>query len=284
MALLASQWQAALHKEQLQEGDRVGLLLNNSRECVAYEQAALGLGLIVVPLYVDDRPDNIAYILNDAGVKVLLLENERQYEQLDPLLEQLGGVQQFVILNNKPGQVLPDAERVVLAENWLPEKYGHLHERGGNPHQLATIVYTSGTTGRPKGVMLSHHNILFVADTALNSLNIGNDEHMFVSFLPLSHMLERTAGYVLPIMIGATVAHARSIQQLATDIETIKLTALISVPRIYERIYERLQKQLQKKSLHHTPEQIDVFIERADKALYRSKNKGRNCVTQETEL
>lgn len=248
MAEMVARWQAALRNEQLHEGDRVGLLLNNSREWVAYEQAALGLGLVVVPLYVDDRPDNTAYILNDAGVKVLLLENEKQFQQLETLMEQLEGVQRFIILNSKTGHLSTNEERVLLAENWLPKQSGHLHERGGNPHQLATIVYTSGTTGRPKGVMLSHHNILFVADTALNSINVASNIHTFVSFLPLSHMLERTAGYILPMMVGATVAYARSIQQLATDIETIKPTALISVPRIYERIYERLQNQLQKKS------------------------------------
>lgn len=247
MGHMVSRWQAALQSENLQKGDRVGLLLSNSREWVAYEQAALGLGLVVVPFYVDDRPDNIAYIINDAGVKIMLLENEKQQQQLIPLLEQLEPVQRFVVLNNKTGNLPVDDERIVFADSWLPESGEGLRERGGDPHQMATIVYTSGTTGRPKGVMLSHSNILFVADAAINSVDVSG-EHIFVSFLPLSHMLERTGGYVLPMMIAATVAYARSIQQLANDIETIKPTALISVPRIYERIYERLNNQLQKKS------------------------------------
>jgi long-chain acyl-CoA synthetase len=247
MGQMVGQWQAALRSENLQQGDRVGLLLSNRREWVAYEQAALGLGLVVVPFYVDDRPDNIAYILNDAGVKVMLLENDKQLQSLEPLREQLEDVQRFVVLHGKRQQLPDDDESVVLAENWLPETNEVLHERGGDPKQLATIVYTSGTTGRPKGVMLSHENILFVAATAIEAVNVVG-QHTFVSFLPLSHMLERTGGYVLPMMIGATVAYARSIQQLASDIEIIKPTALISVPRIYERIYERLNNQLEKKS------------------------------------
>lgn len=249
MGQVVARWQAALRNEQLHKGDRVGLILSNSREWVSFEQAALGLGLVVVPLYVDDRPDNISYILNDAGIKVLLLENEKQYQQLIPLKEQLEGVQRFVIIHHNNPSPFQDDERVTGLSDWLTDNHSSLTERGGNPHDLATIVYTSGTTGRPKGVMLSHHNILFVADSALQSLNIEEDEHIFLSFLPLSHMLERTAGYILPMMLGAAVAYARSIQQLASDLEIIQPTALISVPRIYERIYERLQQQLQKKSL-----------------------------------
>src|SRR5210317_1981544 len=115
MGQMVSRWQAALKKENLQDGDRVGLLLNNSREWVAFEQAALGLGLVVVPFYVDDRPDNVAYILNDAGVKVMLLENDRQLHCLEPLFNQLEGVQRFIVLNSK--DPLPDDEHIVLAKD-----------------------------------------------------------------------------------------------------------------------------------------------------------------------
>ncbi|MGD8484165.1 MAG: long-chain fatty acid--CoA ligase [Thioalkalispiraceae bacterium] len=248
MARDVSRWQNSLRNEQLEEGDRVGLMVSNNPFWVIYEQAALGLGLVVVPLYVDDRPDNISYILNDAGVKVLLLEHEKQHRQLLPVMEHLEGVQRFIIINSKSGQAPANDERAILLQDWLGDSHEYLHERGGNPQALATIVYTSGTTGRPKGVMLSHQNILFVADSVLSSLQLESNQHIFVSFLPLSHMLERTGGYYLPMMLGATVAYARSIQQLASDIETIRPTVLISVPRIYERIYERLQNQLQKKS------------------------------------
>ena len=246
MGQMVGRWQAALRAENLKQGDRVGLLLNNSREWVAYEQAALGLGLVVVPFYVDDRPDNITYIVNDAGVKVMLLENDRQLQRLEPLMNELEGIQRFVILYSKSSSTNDD--RLILAQDWLPKTSDGLRERGGDPDQLATIVYTSGTTGRSKGVMLSHKNILSVADIAINCLNVTEGNHTFLSFLPISHMLERTCGYFVPMMIGADVAYARSIQQLANDIETIKPTALISVPRIYERIYEKLNSQLKQKS------------------------------------
>ena len=111
MGQMVSRWQAALKNENLNKGDRVGIWLSNSREWVAFEQAALGLGLVVVPFYVDDRPDNIAYIANDAGVKVILLESDRQMQGLEPLLDQLEGVKRFVILQSKPEQLAVKDER-----------------------------------------------------------------------------------------------------------------------------------------------------------------------------
>jgi long-chain acyl-CoA synthetase len=109
---------------------------------------------------------------------------------------------------------------------------------------LATIVYTSGTTGRPKGVMLSHHNILANAHASVTMLDVYQED-LFLSFLPLSHTLERTASYYLPMMTGSTVAYARSINQLADDLQTIRPTVIIAVPRVFERVYQRLKDQLQ---------------------------------------
>ena len=111
-----------------------------------------------------------------------------------------------------------------------------------DPHQLATIIYTSGTSGRPKGVMLSHHNILTNAHSCLQVVPIRPDD-LLLSFLPLSHTFERTGGYYVPMMGGATVAYARSVHQLQEDLLTIRPTILVSVPRIYERILCRNPRQ-----------------------------------------
>jgi long-chain acyl-CoA synthetase len=116
---------------------------------------------------------------------------------------------------------------------------------------LASIVYTSGTTGRPKGVMLTHENLLWNAFYASQCADFG-PHAVFLSFLPLSHTLERTAGYYLPMLIGAEVAYARSIAQLALDLQAIRPTVLVSVPRIYERVYGRIQGRLEKKGRQET--------------------------------
>jgi long-chain acyl-CoA synthetase len=132
---------------------------------------------------------------------------------------------------------------VQSVEAWLPDDGVAVAHVPSDMHALATIVYTSGTTGRPKGVMLSHHNILSNAAGASTVVTITHND-ILLSFLPLSHMFERTCGYYLSMMTGATTAYARSVQQLGEDLQTIRPTKLISVPRIYERVYTAIKAKL----------------------------------------
>jgi len=247
MASEVARWQAAMKKEGLEKGDRVGVMLKNSREWVVFDQAALGLGLITVPLYIDDRPDNVAYIVDQAQVRILFVDGRRQWRRLKDAGDGLPSVQRIISISTIEEDDEPDDPRLESLNHWIFGLGGELitQEEGGD--ELATIVYTSGTTGRPKGVMLSHTNILFNAYAAGSCTDLYDDEQ-FLSFLPLSHMLERTAGYILPMMIGASVAYARSIPQLGEDLQTMRPTVLISVPRIYERVYGKIMAGLEKKS------------------------------------
>ena len=235
-----ARWQSAFERDGLKAGDRVAVMLKNSPEWVTFDQAALGLGLVVVPLYTQDRPDNVAYILKDAGCKALLLEGAEQWHAFAEVRDQLAGLTR--ILTVEPVPNAGDARVKSLGE-WLPENGGTTRHVPRDPHALATIVYTSGTTGRPKGVMLSHHNILSNAAAGCDVLAVGQDD-LFLSFLPLSHTLERTCGYYLAIMTGAATAYARSVLVLGEDLQTIRPTILVSVPRIYERVYGRIRAAL----------------------------------------
>jgi long-chain acyl-CoA synthetase len=236
-----ARWQAALEKDGLKPGDRVAVMLRNCPEWVTYDQAALGLGLVVVPLYTQDRPENVAYIIHDSGCKVLLIEGAEQWKALSEVKGQLDGLVRIVTVHPVPNAGEPRARS--LGE-WLPDQGGAVRHVPRDPKALATIVYTSGTTGRPKGVMLSHRNILSNAAAAsLEVLTTGPDD-MFLSFLPLSHTFERTCGYYLTIMTGSTNAYSRGIPQLAEDLQAIRPTILISVPRIYERVYGRIRTAL----------------------------------------
>jgi len=239
-----ARWQAALANEDLQPGDRVAILLRNCKEWVVFDQAALGSGLVVVPLYTDDRAENSAYILNNAGVKLLLLQGEEHWERLLPVLDQLATVIRIITL--APVSVPEGETRLRSAADWLPEHNDGLRNADSAPDELATIVYTSGTTGRPKGVMLSHRNILANSDSALEIVHVHGGD-MLLSFLPLSHTFERTVGYYIPMMVGATIAYARSIPELGEDLLNIRPTILISVPRIYERVYNKIQAGLAEK-------------------------------------
>jgi len=273
MGPLVARWKSALVQENFAPGDRVAILLRNSVEWVCFDQAALSLGLVVVPLYPSDAPDNIAYILADSGARLLLLGTPGRWKTLAPLCA--GSTQLKKVLSmqhlNELDKTTGPSEAVVLegVDVWLsrarpadiseadrhPEDHSkeHIDEQAKNngalksdPQALATLVYTSGTTGRPKGVMLSHHNVLSNAEAVLKAIP-GYREDVYLSLLPLSHMFERTVGYYVPVMAGSTVGFARSLKDLSKDLNIIRPTLLIAVPQIYEGIRTKMQQQLEER-------------------------------------
>jgi long-chain acyl-CoA synthetase len=244
MDLQVDRWQTALNREQLKVGDRIAIWISNCKEWVMLDQAALRLGLVVVPLYRNDRPENVAYILNDADVKLLLVEDEQYFHQLNTLRDKPKSL--LRVLSLRETENATHDERLSYVYDWLPDKGDIMQDIDCQPDDMATIVYTSGTTGHPKGVMLSHRNILWNAYSGLQGVAVYRED-VFLSFLPLSHTLERTVGYYLPIMAGSTVVYARSIPKLSEDFMSVCPTVLVSVPRIFERIYGKLKAQLAEK-------------------------------------
>jgi len=242
-----ARWQGAFQKDGLESGDRVAIMVKNSREWVVFDQAALGLGLVTVPLYVDDRPDNVAYIINHAEVKLLFVQDKPQWKRLLKADVNLGELKRIISIKRISEDDEPDDAKLESLSDWLFGVSGELQTKESALDDLASIVYTSGTTGRSKGVMLSHRNILSNAFAATACTQWQGGER-FLSFLPLSHMLERTAGYYMPIILGAEVIYARSIATLGEDLQIVKPTTLISVPRIYERVYGKIQDGLKSKS------------------------------------
>ena len=240
MLIEVARWQAALAGLGLQRGDRVAIMLRNCPYWMMFDQAAMSLGLVVVPLYTVDRPDNLAYIINDADVKVLLLENAEQWQALRTVRDRIGGVKRFVSIDTVRDSTEP---RLKSITEFLPPAASLQPAASCQMNELASIIYTSGTTGKPKGAMLSHANMLTNAHACLDTFAVHGDD-LFLSFLPLSHTFERTLGYYLPVMTGSTVAFARSIPLLPEDLQTIRPTILISVPRIYERMYAAIRAKL----------------------------------------
>lgn len=239
-----ARWQAALGRLGLQPGERVALMLRNCREWVFFDQAALGLGLVTVPLYTADRADNVAWVLEDSGARVLLIEGPAQdaiLRRIAPVLRRLRAVISLQPLDAElPDPALPN---LALAEQWLPAHGGALAAASAGGDALATLVYTSGTTGKPKGVMLSHRNLLFNVRAGLAAVAVRADDRL-LSFLPLSHTLERTVGHFLPMLCGCSVAYARSIEQLPDDLLEVRPTILIAVPRMFERVQGRIRQAL----------------------------------------
>lgn len=245
-------WQQALLCEQLAPGDRVAIMLKNCPSWVLFDQAALGLGLVTVPLYVADRPENVVHVLRDSGAKLLIIDSAEHWRPIHEAGDALIKLKRIVTIKTPPkGEVDGRgwSKQVVGVDEWLPSASStqalQFQHRMTDTDALATIIYTSGTTGKSKGVMLTHRNLISNAWGSLHVFTIYPHD-VFLSFLPLSHALERMAGYCIPIMAGATVAFARSIQQLQEDLVAVQPTIMVTVPRIFERIQMGLQSKLEK--------------------------------------
>jgi long-chain acyl-CoA synthetase len=232
---LAARWQGGYRQAGLQPGDRVALCLRNGVQWAAADLAAHGLGLVVVPLYVDDNADNMAWCIEDAGAKLLIADHLRFL----PLLQQaLRRLPQIVLLRGEA------SGPAIAVEDWLPaQATAQFVVEQHDAAALATIVYTSGTLGRPKGVVLSHRNILANVAAILEVHPIHQSD-VLLSVLPLSHMFERTGGYYLPLCAGACVTYCRGISELAQDMAEQRPTVIMAVPRLFERMLARIDERL----------------------------------------
>src|SRR5258706_1840201 len=230
----AARWQAFLRAEGLARGERIALCLKNGIHWVAADQGALGLGLVVVPLYVDDNPENVAWCLENSGARLLVVESGRTADALSKVSTALPRI---LSLAADPGGDHRTVEEV------LPKQAPEFEAAPLADDALATICYTSGTAGRPKGVMLTHGNILANV-AACERLRLARSDDVFLSLLPLSHMFERTGGYYLPLSIGAKVAYARSISQLFQDLASDRPLLMFAVPLRFLKYAPALHTEL----------------------------------------
>ncbi len=222
------------------------ILAENSKEWTFADLATMSLGGFLAPIYPTSPPEDIAYIVNDAGARTVFVSDQ---VQLDKILAQrqagtIDIVEHIVVFED----VDVDDEMVVSLSTLIEQGEGAdaavVDERvaGLRQDQMATLIYTSGTTGRPKGVMLTHRNI--ISNINVCFARIGEEkfrETLFLSFLPLSHSLERTCGYYMAIRVGGTIAYAESIDKLIDNFAEVRPTVLVSVPRIYEKVYAKVQ-------------------------------------------
>ncbi|MGY8661559.1 AMP-dependent synthetase/ligase [Bradyrhizobium sp. UFLA05-109] len=238
-------WRRALAVEGFAAGERIAILMPNGIAHIAMDQAALSRGLVPVPMHAVDNPDSIAYILGDSGARLLFVDTLERWQAILATGQPIPGLGRVVCANLSgiSDPACTDA-RVVALDRWLSSQAGGpaMVDIAVRADDLAAIVYTSGTTGRPKGVMLSHGNVVSNVKAIAGRIAALPDD-LFLSFLPLSHTFERTGGYYYPIAAGACVAYARSAAQLSEDLKHVRPTVLNSVPRIYERFFALIMQR-----------------------------------------
>jgi long-chain acyl-CoA synthetase len=229
----------------LEPGDRIAILSENRPEWVMADFAALCAGAVTVPVYTSLLPDQIRYLLDDAGAKMVVCSDLEMWRKVETVRSALPGLERIMVIEGDPpagthalSDVVEMGRRLEAVEPGRFEASAAAVQAG----DLASIIYTSGTTGEPKGVMLSHAN--FVSNVlALSEFIDFGESDMGLSFLPLSHVLERTATFFL-FHVGAAVAYAESIEAVASNLVEVRPTILVSVPRLFEKIYSRIMDQV----------------------------------------
>jgi long-chain acyl-CoA synthetase len=242
IARRVGRFRAALDGAGIRPGDRVAIMLRNSPDWVAFDIAAMANGLITVPLYLHDSPENACAILASSGARLCFAESNEVWMSLAAHAARCDTLA-HVWLRHGAGAPGRDAAPKVSA---LPDLVSGQEIGTGDircrPDDVATIIYTSGTTGPPKGAMLSHHALLWNAE-AITGFIPPLKSDVFLSLLPLAHAFERTMGCYLPMMGGSRVAYARSVDRLRDDILEVRPTILIAVPRLYERLHAAITRK-----------------------------------------
>lgn len=241
-------WRRAFAKLGLKRGDRVAILLPNGVDSVCCDQAVLANGYVPVPLHAIDTAGSSAYIIADSEAKVLVTTRQNRWDSIYLAHTVMPKLKEVIFTEESAPERRNDGVRHWDLENWLATGHDVTElPEGPQEDDLAAIVYTSGTTGRPKGVMLTHKNVVSNVVNTLKTV-LPSPGSIFLSFLPVSHTFERQCGYYLALGMGCTIVYTRSIQQLAEDFRIVRPNVIISVPRIYERIYAKVQAKLARES------------------------------------
>ncbi|MEX0821990.1 MAG: long-chain fatty acid--CoA ligase [Rhodothermales bacterium] len=241
-----------LHRHGIRKGDRVAILSENRPEWAITDLATQVLGAVNVSLYTSLPPDQVQYILKDSGSEVFIVSTTLQQRKAEEVFDDCPDLRQIVCMSDVETESdhIVDWDRALRTGRvYWKEHREELEEMAEDvgADDLCALIYTSGTTGRPKGVMLTHRNFSSNAKSALDLVPFGPDDH-HLSFLPLCHSFERTAGYTAVLACGARITYAESIDAVSKNLVEVGPTVMISVPRLFERIYNLIAKSVEEGS------------------------------------
>jgi long-chain acyl-CoA synthetase len=231
-----------LHLQGVRSGDRVASVSDNNRpEWNFLDNAVLSLGAIHVPIYPNIAPEEYEFILKDSGASLIFCSSQRLYELLRPVIAKLSSIKGIYVFDAVAGakswSELVSAGKEVLERAELRNQLMDFRA-AVKPNDLAVLIYTSGTTGPPKGVMLSHRNL--ISNCITSSAILGSTPHdRALSFLPLCHIYERTV-VNLYIFSGTSVYYAENLDQIGQNLREVRPQIFSAVPRIIEKIYEKI--------------------------------------------
>lgn len=229
----------------VKKGDRVAILSENRYEWAVTDLAAQSLGVVTVPIYPTLPAAQVEYLVRDSTARVLFVSDTKQLKkalELRPNVRTLGHI---VLMSGAAPEGVHTFEQVLkmgreadISDEMLDEQ-----EASISPDDIATLIYTSGTTGEPKGAMLTHTGLLHTGIAARQIVEL-NENDLFLSFLPLSHIIERVGGHYLPLSIGAQIVYSEGVMSIGKELPTVRPTIFLCVPRLFEHMQERVQDEI----------------------------------------
>jgi len=263
----------------IKKDDKIAIISENRPEWVYSDMAILGLGAIDVPVYPSLTSESIEFILENSETKGVIVSNKFQLNKILKIRDKLKNLQFIILMNEK--DIIPDKPALYTFKD--VQGMGNIYNKNHPNHfsesrkevkenDVCTIIYTSGTTGEPKGVVLTHKNILSNVHAALESFPIYESD-IFLSFLPLCHIFERMAGYYTGFSAGSSICFAESIESVAQNMLEVKPTIMTTVPRLFERIYSKVIKNVESQK----PLKQKIFYWAVDvgKKYSNAKQKGK---------
>ncbi len=229
------------YAEGVRQGDRVAILSENRLEWTLSDLALLALGAVDVPIHATQAPAQVAHILHDSGARLLLLSTGEQWQRVREAISRVESVEKIIAFEAiADDRLLPFSQLFERGRQWAahePDLYDRLR-RAVRATDLATLLYTSGTTGEPKGVMLTHGNITSNVMAAMRVLDYS-EQDVVLSILPLSHSFERMAFYCY-LHSGMSIYYAEAFDKVAENLREVRPTVLVGVPRLFEKMRERI--------------------------------------------
>lgn len=261
----------------VQPGDRVGILCENRPEWVISDLGSLLAGAVNVPIHTTFSPRIIADVLANAGCSVLVCSHLEPWRKLSSCLHDRSPLRYVILLDEPQADESASAQsrpfqdqRLISWADFRSLARPSTSFPPLSPDDVCSILYTSGTTGEPKGVVLTHRNFLTNAQASLDAVQI-QPEDILLSFLPLSHILERTGGYYASLLLGgATVAYAKSLKELSRNLREVRPTILIAVPRFFESVQEGVRSKIRQKGVFFA-RLYDLTFQREDDRKGKSR-------------
>jgi long-chain acyl-CoA synthetase len=230
----------------IDRGDRVAILSENRPEWAFADLGTLCLGAVDVPVYPSLSAEQVRYLLGDSEAKVVFVSNLAQAEKVAAVRDRLPRLSHVVCFDGTAPGTMPLAKLRECGREALGADPETVRKRAAEtkPDDLATLIYTSGTTGDPKGVMLSHRNLVHNVLAAARVFPMVDPDWTTLSFLPLCHSFERTAGHNFMLYAGVTIAYAESVEKVPENMVEVRPHIMCSVPRLYEKMYARVNEKV----------------------------------------